>query len=67
MAKLTRKEKVKLARRLMTPGEIKRGVSIWQSKGWMMRKLVILKRLDKKGVNKLPALNMATLLQGKGK
>lgn len=67
MAKLSRKEKVKLARRLLTLGELRRGVSIWSSKAWMMRKMFILKRLDKKGVNKLPALNMATLLQGKGK
>lgn len=38
MARLTHKQKVRLARRMITLKEIRAGVSIWDSKAWQARR-----------------------------
>jgi hypothetical protein len=45
--KLTRKQKIRMARKMMHPQEIKDGVSIWDSWQWNLRKVAIKKRLEK--------------------
>ena len=44
----THKEKVKIARKLMTPFENKIGVSKWDSVAWRKRKEVIRSRVERK-------------------
>ena len=34
---LNHKQKIKLARKMMSQKEIRRGISMWQSKAWTMR------------------------------
>ena len=46
--KTTHKEKVKLARKLITPQERKWGVALFGSKAWTLRALAISKRIMKK-------------------
>ena len=45
--KISHKQKVKMARKMMHPLEIKGGVSIWDSYVWNLRKVAIKKRLKK--------------------
>lgn len=64
MAKLTHKQKVRMARKMMTPEEIRNHVSIWESAAWLARSgragrvraprvldLAALSRGDKKAVH----------------
>lgn len=49
---MTHKQKVALARRLLTPAELKGGVPKFNSRGWTMRKMAIKQRVEKRNSKK---------------
>lgn len=48
MLKLNHSAKVRLARKMQTPAELKAKVPIFQTKGWFQRSLDIFKRVNNK-------------------
>lgn len=48
MSKITHKKKVKLAKQIQTPKELREHVPIFQTKGWLRRSLSKLLKFKKK-------------------